>query len=258
MEFMSELCRMKVDFSDWGPCKDYRAAGMTFPVYTKGSGPNVLLMHELPGLTSDTLELAENIIKQDYRVHLPVFFGQPARRQPLRNLITVCISREIYVLACNRTSPITNWLKSYISSQAVDHNEPVAVIGMCLTGNFALAMVAEPAVMGVVACQPSLPLMPGCRRLDKCLAIESASWQRVCERVREPGYGTGVMVMRYENDWISPVARFDRIREDLGPACKAITFPGDAHSTLVYDQLPEAVQALQSFLEDRLKSAKTQ
>jgi dienelactone hydrolase len=38
--------------------------------------------------------------------------------------------------------------------------EGVGVIGMCLTGNFAITLIADDSVLAAVASQPSLPPLP--------------------------------------------------------------------------------------------------
>lgn len=37
----------------------FTAEGRTFRLFRKGGGPGVILLHELPGLTQETVELAE-------------------------------------------------------------------------------------------------------------------------------------------------------------------------------------------------------
>ena len=51
------------------------------------------------------------------------------------------------------------WCKALARQEHERHGGPgVGVVGMCFTGNFALAMLPEPAVQAPVLSQPSLPL----------------------------------------------------------------------------------------------------
>lgn len=94
-------------------------------VYKKGKGPAVVLMHELPGMIPECVDLARRL-SEHFTVYLPLLFGKP--NQPLSLLKTlqytaqICISHEFYCLAKNQSSPITDWLK-----QLCQHASPVKV-----------------------------------------------------------------------------------------------------------------------------------
>jgi dienelactone hydrolase len=71
----------------------------------------------------------------------------------------VCVSREFRVMAGGGTSPVVAWLRA-LATQALRDcgGAGIGAIGMCSTGNFAISMMIEPAMIAAVACQPSLPL----------------------------------------------------------------------------------------------------
>jgi hypothetical protein len=57
-------------------------------------------------------------------------------------LVGLCVSREFYLFAAGKSSPIVEWLKNLARLAHRECGERgIGVVGMCLTGNFALAMV---------------------------------------------------------------------------------------------------------------------
>jgi dienelactone hydrolase len=68
--------------------------------------------------------------------------------------------REFTLFSSNRSSPIVDWLKALcrdVKSQG--QHKGVGVIGMCLTGNFAISLMGDDSVLAAVSSQPSMPLM---------------------------------------------------------------------------------------------------
>ena len=68
------------------------------------------------------------------------------------------VSREFTLLAANKSSPVTDWLRALAR---LAHQEcggrGVGAIGMCVTGGFALSMALDPVVLAPVLAQPGLP-----------------------------------------------------------------------------------------------------
>src|SRR4051795_5451029 len=91
-------------------------AGVTHPTYRKGTGPGVVIVHEIPGLTPKVIGLAEEVVAAGYTVVLPNLFGTPEAPMSLgriaSTLARVCISREFTTFAAGRTAPIADWLRS--------------------------------------------------------------------------------------------------------------------------------------------------
>jgi hypothetical protein len=52
----------------------------------------------------------------------------------------ICISREFHVWAHDRSSPIVDWLRATGKGYMANAAAGVGAIGMCFTGNFALAI----------------------------------------------------------------------------------------------------------------------
>ena len=55
---------------------EFASGGVSHRVYRKGAGPDVLLIHELPGMTPQFIGLARTIAEAGFTVHLPLFFGE--------------------------------------------------------------------------------------------------------------------------------------------------------------------------------------
>jgi hypothetical protein len=135
--------------------------GRSHQVDRAGTGPAVIVIHEIPGIHPGMLAVAQRLLAAGYSVYLPSLFGRPG--QPantgavLRSILQVCISREFAILA-DRTSPVAGWLRALAAKAYGECGGPgVGAIGMCLTGGFALAMAVEPAVLAPVVSQPGLP-----------------------------------------------------------------------------------------------------
>ncbi len=132
-------------------------------VYRKGEGPVVLVMHEVPGISTEVLKFARRVADAGFTVVMPHLFGPvgvkttPLNRLP--ELVRVCISREFHVLAENRSSPIADWLRA-LAKHTYDEirGRGIGAVGMCVTGNFALTLTLDPWVVAPVMGHPSLPL----------------------------------------------------------------------------------------------------
>lgn len=131
-------------------------------VYTLGSGNKiVVLIQELPGIGQETLSLADKFIEKGYKVVLPHLFGEIGKTAAIKNLIQVmCMKREFRIFAKNESSPIIDFLSSLCSFLKTKHKvKGVAVIGMCLTGNFAISLMANEDVLAGFASQPSMAVL---------------------------------------------------------------------------------------------------
>lgn len=203
-------------------------------VLTSGSGPGVVIIHEIPGLTPEVARLGRWVAEAGFTVYMPSLFGEPGRPfSPAyagTQILRACISREFRVLTRRGSSPITSWLRALCRDVHADLGGPgVGVLGMCLTGNFALSLLADPSVMAPVLSQPSLPfaLTPSRRAAFQMTAAER---QRFAERAEQDGLQ--VLGLRFTNDLMCPAARFRGLRQALGDAFEAIEIdsgPGNAH-----------------------------
>jgi dienelactone hydrolase len=97
----------------------------------------------------------------------------------------------------------------------------VGAIGMCFTGNFALTMMLEPAVLAPVLCQPSLPL-------DNPAGIEISSDEISRVRSRVEKEDLTVLAYRFAGDAFCRAERFAAYAEALGDRFEARVLPDSA------------------------------
>ena len=50
----------------------FTADGITHTTYTKGTGPGVIVVHEIPGITPKVLEFAERVVARGFSVVMPL------------------------------------------------------------------------------------------------------------------------------------------------------------------------------------------
>ncbi len=190
--------------------------GESRTVYRAGTGPGVVVVHEIPGITPAVHAFAARVVAAGFTVAMPSLFGEPGR--PLSpgyvvsHIARACIAREFVVLASDRSSPITTWLRALCRDLHARAGGPgVGAIGMCLTGNFGIALMVEPSVRAPVLCQPSLPFA-----IDKtrraALHASPAELEVARQRMAE---GAGLLALRFTGDLSCPRARFERLREEL-------------------------------------------
>jgi dienelactone hydrolase len=207
--------------------------GQTRTVYRRGSGPGVVVMHEIPGITPPVAEFARRVADAGFTVALPHLFGTPGKPMTTPyaagQLARACINKEFHVLAAHQASPITDWLRALARSlHAEIGGRGVGAIGMCITGNFALALMLDDCLLAPVLSQPSLPFALGGERRAG-LHISGANLDTIKERVRD---GACVLGMRFTHDPMVPKERFDTLRRELGDGFEAIEIdsgPGNPH-----------------------------
>lgn len=239
------------------PSFTFEHQGITHPVFTIGTGPGVLLMHELPGMTPQCLGLARRLTEEGYKVYLPLFFGRVGRRGNwVGNLW--CVRREFSLWAANETSPIVDWLRALTERIWQEcGGRGVGAIGMCLTGNFAIALLAQPWVQAPVSCQPSLPFRvlgdPAGLALSPTdlAAVKAEAYRRA---------SPAIVATRFAGDWLCPAKRFHTLKKELGDKVEEITLPGNKHATLTEHFVDEqghptrqALDRILGFLRQRLR-----
>lgn len=209
---------------------------VTHDVYTRGAGPVVVIIQELPGIGPQTLRLAELFDAQGFTVVLPHLFGPLGKTSLLGNTARVfCMRREFRLFAKGKTSPIVGWLRALCQDlKAVHQVEGVAVIGMCLTGNFAISLMADDAVLAAVASQPSMPIGGA-----KHIHMAADDIEVVHERLEEIG---PMLAYRFEQDKLCRAEKFatlDAAFNDKQERIKLNTLPGPGHSVFTLDFVDE-------------------
>ena len=251
---------------------DFSDAGVQRPIYRRGVGPGVLVIHETPGITPQVAAFGRRVADAGFTAVLPSLFGAPGRGYGL-NVITqlarVCVAREFHVLARRGSSPITAWLRALARELHAELGGPgVGALGMCITGNFALTLMLDPWVIAPVLCQPSLPFALTAD-LGRAVHLSDADLARAGQRCAAEG--VAVLGVRFTADFMCPRARFDTLRAALGPGFEAIEIdsgPGNphgiprwAHSVLTRDLVDEtghptraALERVLEFLRERLRT----
>src|SRR6201986_5214231 len=139
-------------------------------VFRRGSGPAVIVIHEMPGLHPLVIRFADRVAEAGMTVFLPSLFGTPgkpvSRNYALGQMLAnICIHREFNVWSTQKSSPIVEWLRALSrKAHAECGGRGVGAVGMCFTGGFALAMMTEPSVVAPVLSQPSMPPPAGSKK----------------------------------------------------------------------------------------------
>ena len=195
-------------------------------VYVAGEGPAVIVMAEMPGISPDVARFARWVRAAGLTVYLPSLFGRdgayPEAAAGLAVVKRACVSAEFRALEAGRSSPITAWLRGLARIAHGECGGPgVGAIGMCFTGNFALSMMLEPAMLAPVLCQPSLPLgVPG--------GLNIAPDELVAVRQRLERDDLTVRAYRFDGDRHCTAERFAAYEAALGPRFEATTLPSTA------------------------------
>jgi dienelactone hydrolase len=227
--------------------------GTTYPTYRKGTGPGVIVIHEIPGLTAAVVGFAEEVVDAGFTVVLPQLFGAPGTEMNLatigRSIGHVCVSREFTKLAAGETAPIADWLRSLARELHAELGGPgVGALGMCFTGGFALAMMVDPSVAAPVVAQPAAPFAITRRRAAD-VNLSPADLAVVKERAAA---GCEVLGLRYRSDR-STGTRFETLTRELGDAFLRVEFEGKGHSTLTEHRQQAGVDRVLGFFGEKLR-----
>jgi len=222
---------------------DFKAGRWKRRVYRRGQGPAVIVIHEMPGLHPLVIRFADRVAEAGMTVFMPVLFGKPGKDATVGYAIGeilkgICIRREFDVWATDRSSPIVDWLRALAREvHAECGGKGVGAVGMCFTGNFALAMMTEAAVVAPVLSQPSLPLTLGAAR-KAAMGVSPAEIS--CARNRFEKENLSMIGLRFFGDRSVPDERFATFRREFGERFEAIEIdpkdsapgPVGAHSVL--------------------------
>jgi dienelactone hydrolase len=244
--------------------------GTSRRVFRQGTGPAVIVIAEVPGITPEVLEFADRVHELGCTAVLPHLFGVPGEPASVRNSTQVlawcCVSREFATLGTGKTSPVTEWLRALGRHElARCGGRGIGAVGMCLTGGFGLAMMVDDSVLAPVLSQPSLPF-PVSKRHRRDLGISAADLDVVRDRAAS---GVEVLGLRFSGDIACPPERFARLREELGDAFVGVEIDSSpanrhgigrrAHSVLTDDFVDEtghptrdALDRVLGFLRARL------
>ncbi|MFD1191409.1 dienelactone hydrolase family protein [Phenylobacterium conjunctum] len=198
----------------------------TRPVWRRGSGPAVIIIHEIPGLHPQVIQFADRVAAQGMTVFLPSLFGQPGRPVTTGYALgsmfgAICIRREFNVWKAGKSSPIVEWLRALArKAHAECGGKGVGAVGMCFTGGFALAMMTEPSVVAPVLSQPSMPMAAGSK--IRAAGIDASPAEVSCAKQRFKDEGLSMIGLRFKSDALVPDARFETLKREFGDKFEAI------------------------------------
>lgn len=225
---------------------EFTHAGYTYPVFRAGSGPAVVVIHEVPGITPEVRRFAKRVEDAGFSVFMPSLFGTPGKQftgsYAGGQVLRACIQREFAALRANGSSPVVDFLRGLLRAAHEETGASVGAIGMCLTGNFALALAVDDIVAAPVLSQPSLPF-PLSGSLRRALHLSDEDLEVVRGRVDEQALR--ILGLRFSEDSMCPAARFERLREAFGDGFEHVEIdssrgnphgiPGIAHSVVTKD-----------------------
>ena len=205
------------------PFENYTAQTLCFDgqehtTYHRGKGPCVIVVHETPNAHPGVFELADQIAEAGFQVWVPSLFGKvnakPSPQSAVRFLARSCIWNAISVLAMNRSSPMTDWLRGlgYLHQQS---QGPIGLIGMCITGNFALALCDEDWMEAPVLSQPSLPFAISPRHAA-ALHVSPDTLEKAKH------HDLKLLGLRFTGDRMCPAARFQSLTKAFETVLKGL------------------------------------
>lgn len=221
----------------------------THDVYVGGEGPPIMILQELPGIGQKTLELAERLNTSGFRVYLPHLFGTFGKTETAKNFARLfCVRREISMFAKGKQSPVAGWMRALARDiKQREGSKGVGVIGMCLTGSFALTLMADDAVLGGVASQPALPIMGGGKLHMSKRDIGEASAGMTAKGP--------ALAMRFAEDKMSPERLMHALEAAFGGLLATVEYPGKGHSLLTLDFHDPAYQRVDAYFKARFEMA---
>jgi dienelactone hydrolase len=230
-------------------------------VFLRGDhGPAVVILSEIPGITPSVAAFASRVADAGYRVYMPQLFGTPGRDLTIPHALAtmgkLCINREFNLLSADKSSPIIDWLRALARQAHIECGGPgVGVIGMCITGNFGLAMMLNSPVIAPVLSQPSLPagFLPSQRQ---GLNISNDEIAAVHDKIDRNG--ARILGLRFKGDMWCPAQRFSRLKNEFGDAFESIEIDNQfarkgtgmpAHSVLTTHLIDEEGQPTREALD---------
>ncbi len=200
--------------------------GATKVVHVAGAGPAVIVMTEMPGISPHVARFSRWVRDAGFSVYMPSLFGRdgavPGVEEGTAVFQRACMSAEFRAFGANSSSPVAQWLRALARLAHGECAGPgVGAIGMCFTGNFALTMMLEPAMLAPVLSQPSLPL-------DDPAGLEIAPEELAAVRARLEREDLTVMAYRFKGDPFCRAQRFAAYSQALGDRFVARVLPDSA------------------------------
>jgi dienelactone hydrolase len=207
-------------------CRTTRLLDSEKKVHVAGAGPAVIVMTEMPGISPHVARFARWVRDAGFTVYMPSLFGRDGvvatADEGAQVFRRACVSAEFRAMAANQSSRVNHWLRALARLAHEACGGPgVGAIGMCFTGNFALTMMLEPAMLAPVLSQPSLPLND-----PAGLEISPEEIAQVARRLNAEDLS--VLAFRFEGDHYCRAERFAAYAQALGDRFVARVLPDSA------------------------------
>ncbi len=247
-------------------------ADYSYPVYRKGNGPAVIIIHEVPTITPEVANFARRVADAGFTVFMPCLLGIAGTpfslSSAVKEIAMSCVRKEFAVFDANKSSPVTDFLRGLSKAAHDELGGSVGVLGMCLTGNFALTLALDPWVAAPVLSQPSLPV--GMTHKQKSgLHLSPEGVEILQKRIQDEQLK--ILGLRFSHDPLCPPQRFCALQQTFGDGFEGITIDSSlrnphgnsitAHSVLTTDLIDQeghptlvALQRVLRFFQERLAS----
>lgn len=238
------------DYPDFEP-GSYTFNGVSRPVYKSGEGPAIIVIHEIPGIYDEVWNFARRLNKEGFTTYLPSLLGLPGMAYSTANLVKstvkLCVSKEFNRFAFREEAPIADWLRALARDAHRSCGGPgVGAIGMCFSGGFALAMMADESVIAPVLSQPSMPLTIS-KKLRRDIDVNASDIPKIKARMERDDIC--LIGLRFSGDKLVPASRFRYLTETFGEKFVGISIDSasgnshnikaNAHSVLTRDYVDE-------------------
>ena len=202
---------------------------VTKTVHVAGTGPAVIVMAEMPGISPHVARFSRWVRDAGFTVYMPSLFGRdgalPSAEEGAVIFQRACVSAEFRAFAADESSPVAVWLRALARHAHGECGGPgVGAIGMCFTGNFALSMMLESSMLAPVVSQPSLPL-------NDPTATGMSADELAAVRDRLERDDLTVMAYRFAGDKFCRAQRFAAFNKALGERFVARVLPDSAANT---------------------------
>lgn len=218
-----KLCLIKNSYST----RRIRTGTRTWTIYVseRGNGkkgPPVLILHEMPALSAEVLELGLRLREVGYTVYIPLLFGKP-EDNPQSKLLGVSrgfamqFDKDWLAGKAEAQRPIVAEIATLCREYVLPlhQGQRLGVIGMCFTGVIPIGLLGQEkpfrALAAPVVSQPALPL-PSCTTGAK---KKSGLSPEEMERARASVRACDIQILgfRFEGDEVSPGERFETLSE---------------------------------------------
>jgi hypothetical protein len=126
---------------------EFSSNGISHRVYRKGAGPDVLVMHELPGMTPQFMNLARTVAEAGFTVPLPLFFGEPGEDHGVLSLVrraSMAVTDEDLARAQTRNKAGVRLMCLRFSNDRISPRERFSAIEAAFAANFDGIVIPSP------------------------------------------------------------------------------------------------------------------